>query len=258
MGTNQWYKSWFNTQDYLNLYKHRDSNDAKRVISLLFRHVKLNRDARILDLACGNGRHSMLFASKGYNTLGVDLSPFLIKQARMFSKQGNAKFSKRLRFEIGDMRNIGHKEEFDLVVNLFSSFGYFDKEKENEKVIESVSGSLKKGGYFFFDFFNSRYLKKHLVPFSFEKRKNEILIQLRSIKGKICKKDILIFENSKNKTGIGKYKHYTELVRLFDETNLREMFVKNNLKILKEFGDYIGAKFNKTSSGRLIILAQKV
>lgn len=255
MERNEWFKSWFNTQDYLDLYKHRDNKDAQRVIRLLFRNIKLPAGANVLDLACGNGRHSVLFAEKGYCTLGIDLSAHMIRKARRAYKAG---FGKNLRFEIGDMRRFGHKHEFDLVVNLFSSFGYFDRKSENEKVIKSVSGSLRKGGFFCFDFFNSSYLRKKLKPFSFEKRKNETILQLRYIRSNISIKTILILDDNPAKNNKQDFRRFDERVRLFDAADFRIMFKKSGLKILKQFGDYSGNPFVRAKSERLIILAQKV
>ncbi len=249
MGGTDWYRSWFNTKDYDNLYKHRDSDDARKVVGLLFKNIGLQKGARVLDLACGNGRHSALFAKKGFNTLGIDLAPKMIRQARKTYRAPN------LKFELGDMRRIGHRGEFDLVVNLFSSFGYFDKRSENVKVIKSVSASLKKGGYFYFDFLNSHYLEKNLKPFSFQKRGDETIIQLRYIRNKVSIKTILIFKDGRSK---GSFRRFEERVRLFDAEDFNVIFKKYGLRILKRFGNYSGEQFKKTKSERLIILAQKV
>ena len=153
-----WYKVWFNNPEYLALYKHRDDNDARKIISLLFNNIVKVKNGKCLDLACGNGRHSVLFARKGYNVTGLDLSPYLIEQAEKRRKKEYKSQKDKLRFVIKDMRNIGIKNEFNLVVNLFSSFGYFEKKSENFKVIKEVSASLKNGGFFLFDFLNKQYL----------------------------------------------------------------------------------------------------
>src|SRR5438128_8780984 len=118
MQKDDWYKHWFNTRDYLELYSHRDDEDARRLIGLLFNNISLDKRAKVLDLACGNGRHSVLFAKKGFNTFGIDLSPYLIKEAKKLVKK---QYRGRLKFGIMDMRHLKHFEEFDLVVNLFSS-----------------------------------------------------------------------------------------------------------------------------------------
>jgi len=154
------------------------------------------------------------------------------------------------------MRNIRHKSEFDLVVNLFSSFGYFDKNAENKRVIKSISHSLKEGGYFFFDFLNARYLKKHLVPFDVTKRNRNIIVQVREITGGLIKKNILIFKDN-DRPGDAVLNHFCEKIKLYLPGDIKKMFKTSGLKIIRIFGDYKGNDFNSNNSPRLIILAQK-
>ncbi len=93
-----WFKEWFNTQEYLDLYKHRDDTDeASKIIKLLFNNISLPKDAKILDLACGNGRHSVLFAKKGFSVTGIDLSKYLISKAEERRKKEYSRYSKRLK-----------------------------------------------------------------------------------------------------------------------------------------------------------------
>ncbi len=251
-----WFKAWFNSHHYLDLYKHRDSKDAKKIVSLISRNIKLPKGAKVLDLACGNGRHSVFFASKGLNVLGIDLSPYLIKEAKKRLSSQYAAYKKSLRFEIRDMRNINHKNEFDLVVNLFSSFGYFEKDSENWKVIKSVSGALNKGGCFFFDFLNSEYLRKSLVPFDIKKRNHNVIIQVREITEGFVKKNIIIIKNNP-RSDYPLISNFYEKIKLYSLSDFRKIFKNYGLEVIKTFGDYTGSRFNPKTSERLIILAQK-
>ncbi len=253
-----WFKEWFNTQEYLDLYKHRDNTDAAKIIKLLFNNITFPKGAKVLDLACGNGRHSVLFAKKGYTVTGIDLSKYLISKADERRKKEYLRYSKRLKFEIGDMRHISHKNEFDLVVNLFSSFGYFDNEKDNFDVLKSIALALVRGGYFLFDFLNAVYLLKNLVPYDVKREKGNTTVQIRNFTNGFVEKNIIII---KNNPSIGKspvVNRYKEKIRLYSISDFRKMFAENGLKILKEFGNYSGNRYNKEKSERLIILAQKV
>lgn len=252
-----WFKQWFNTQEYLELYKHRDDTDASKIIKLLFKNIKLNKDAKVLDLACGNGRHSVLFAKKGFNVTGIDLSKYLINRANEKRRTDYYKYKRKLSFEIGDMRNIAHSKEFDLIVNLFSSFGYFENGKDNENVIKSISRALNTNGYFLFDFLNRYYLLKNLVPYDIKKEKDKIIIQIRGFTNGYVEKSILIVKNSK-KTKIPILNRYKEKIRLYSLDDFRNMFSQSGLKIIKTFGDYEGRKYIKSKSERLIILARKI
>lgn len=251
-----WYKKWFDNKEYLELYSHRNSADAKKAADLIVESVPLSRNSSVLDLACGNGRHSLIIASRGYNVLGADLSPFLINEAKKKLKNQYRRYRKKLSFELMDMRKIPYKNKFDLVVNLFSSFGYFDSDEENIKVVSGVSKSLRKGGYFFFDFLNENYVRKRLVPFDFSKRNRKAIIQVREITGGFVKKSIIIVKNPAGKLD-PEISYFHEKIRLFDLNDFRQIFIKCGLKIVKTFGNYKGDKFNKQNSERLIIVARK-
>lgn len=252
----KWYKKWFSTADYLELYKHRNSTDASKIAGLINRTLKLPKGSRVLDVACGNGRHSVIFASKGFDVLGIDLSGFLINEAKKKLRTEYRKQKEHLRFEIRDMRDIGRSNEFDLAVNLFSSFGYFEKDSENFRVFRSISRSLKPGGYFFFDFLNETQLKNNLVPFDLTFRNHKAVVQVRKIEDNAVHKSIfMIGNNPKGKQP--DVKEFYEMIKLYSLNELKIAFKKNSLKIIRTFGDYAGSGYNKYSSERLIILAQK-
>lgn len=252
-----WYKKWFSTKEYLELYKHRNSTDAAKIAGLIFRTLKLKKGSKVLDVACGNGRHSLIFASKGYNVLGIDLSAFLISEAVKKLKTDYRKQNKLLKFEIRDMRSIQHKNEFDLAVNLFSSFGYFEKDSENFKVFRSISNSLKQGGYFFFDYLNKDNLVKNLVPFDIKKRNRNVIIQVREIKNNAVYKKIYIIKNNKSKNSPA-INEFSEMIKLYSLAMVKEAMKEAGMKIIKTFGDYSGSRYNRNSSERMIILAQKI
>jgi SAM-dependent methyltransferase len=252
-----WFKEWFNTQEYLDLYKHRDDTDAAKIIKLLFENIKLPKNAKVLDLACGNGRHSVLFAKKGFSVTGIDLSGYLISKAEEKRKKEYSKYSKRLKFEIGDMRHIRHKNEFNLVVNLFSSFGYFDNEKDNFDVLKSIARALVHGGYFFLDFLNSGYLLNNLVPYDVKKERGKTIVQIRSFINGFVEKNIIIIKNNPSAGKSPVVNRYKEKIRLYSISDFRKMFAQNGLNILKVFGSYSGNSYNNEKSERLIILAQK-
>ena len=255
MPKQEWYASWFNTREYLELYKHRDEEDAKKIISQILQNVHLQKNARVLDLACGKGRHSLLFAKKGFNVVGVDLSRYLISQARNRLNTEYRRYRGKLRFEIKDMRNFSFAERFELVVNIFTSFGYFENDSDNEKVIKCISRSLKRNGYFVIDFLNKEQLKKKLIPYTLDKHKDKILLQLRRITDSFVFKDIIIV---KKHDSVYDFKKYNERIRVYSLDNFRKMFMKYKMKLLKIFGDYDGKPFENQKSPRLILIAQRV
>ena len=122
-----WFKDWFNTSEYLNVYKHRNEEDAEFHIQLILDNVPLDPEAEILDMACGAGRHSIILARKKFNVTGVDLSENLLSVAKQTAENENLKIN----FIQSDIRSFKTQKKFDLVLNLFTSFGYFETDEES-------------------------------------------------------------------------------------------------------------------------------
>ena len=152
------------------------------------------------------------------------------------------------------MRNFSFTERFDIVVNIFTSFGYFEKDSDNEKVIKSVSLTLKRNGYFVIDFLNTEYLKKNLVPYTLDKDKDRVLMQLRRLRDNFVIKDIVVV---KKIDSVYDFKKYRERIKLYSLGNFKNMFTKYKLKLIKVLGDYDGMAFEGQKSPRLILLAQR-
>jgi SAM-dependent methyltransferase len=147
-----WYKEWFG-EDYLELYAHRDREEAGRHVDFVERHLGGERPRAVLDLACGSGRHTEELRHRGYRCLGIDLSLTLLTVAKGLPRVG------------GDMRHLPFADgTFDWVLNFFTAFGYFEEERENFQVLEEVSRILAPGGRFLIDFLNSSQVVKGLRP----------------------------------------------------------------------------------------------
>lgn len=244
-----WYKKWFSNKFYLELYQHRDEEDARWMINLLQRSISVNTKSRVLDIACGSGRHSLELARRGFEVTGFDLSEFLINEAKKGLKESVEKDLK-VKFIIKDMRYFNFKESFDIAVNIFTSFGYFDNDEENFRVIKNVSDSLKKGGYFVFDFINKKYLEKNIVPYSIDRKGKFTIKQNRRIENDFVIKEISI---KKGKVEL----EFNEVLRLYSLNEFKKVFESYKLRIQSIYGDYSGNKFNLNKSQRLIIIAKK-
>lgn len=145
-----WYREWFG-QEYLELYAHRDVEEAERNIDFVEEKLGGERPRAILDLACGAGRHTEVLRRRGYRTLGVDLSLTLLAQRPHLPRVG------------GDMRCLPFIDDtFDWILNFFTSFGYFERERENFRVLEEMVRILVPGGRFLIDFLNLDYVLEHL------------------------------------------------------------------------------------------------
>ena len=236
---NNFYKSWFDTPYYHILYKNRDYKEAEMFTRELMKFIKLPLNSKVLDLACGMGRHSINLNKMGYNVTGVDLSVKNIKNASKYE-------SENLKFKIHDMRKpLGQK--FDLVVNLFTSFGYFDDFKDNLKTLDSIKSSLKKNGLAVIDFLNIKYLKNNLIHKNTEEIDGIKFHLNRSIKNGFLTKKISF------KHELNEY-NFEEKVRSLDLYDFKSMFKQSNIEILHIFGDYKLTSFDENNSKRLIFI----
>ncbi len=149
-----WYKEWFGAE-YLELYAHRDENEAERHVAFVEKVMLVPNHPgprAVLDLACGAGRHTEKLRRHGFRALGVDLSLTLLAQAPGLPRTA------------GDMCRLPFKSaSFDWVLNFFTSFGYFETERQNFQVLEEIERVLAPGGRFLIDLFNREQVIKNLV-----------------------------------------------------------------------------------------------
>lgn len=149
-----WYKDWFG-EEYLELYSHRDESEAEEHVDFIERHLAGPRPRAVLDLACGAGRHTAALRRRGFRTLGLDLSLTLLARMR----------ARGLPRVAGDMRRLPFTDgSFDWVLNFFTSFGYFERERENFRVLEEIVRVLLTGGRFLIDLMNPATAVEHLSP----------------------------------------------------------------------------------------------
>ena len=236
---NNLYKSWFDTPFYHILYKNRDYKEAEIFTSKLMDFIRLPLKSKILDLACGKGRHSINLNKIGYDVTGVDNSIESIKKASEYN-------SKTLKFKVHDMRKP-LDQKFDLIVNLFTSFGYFDDFNDNLKTLDSIKSSLNEDGLAVIDFLNINYVKNNLINENIEEIDGIKFHLNRSIKnGFLIKK--ISFKHELNEY------NFEEKVRSLDLIDFKSMFKQSNIEILHIFGDYKLTSFDENNSKRLIFI----
>lgn len=242
----EWFKDWFNTPEYLKVYKHRNEDEAEQHINLILNNVNVFPGFNVLDMACGAGRHSILLAKKGLAVTAVDLSENLISIANQTAKDEKL----NIEFIQSDIREFKSSIQFDLVLNLFTSFGYFETDEENFSILQKAYDFLMLDGYFVLDFFNTDYLIKNLVEFSEENLNNSVIHQYRKIKNNRITKKIVITKNSN-------INEFEESVRMFTKDELVNVLKKIGFDIYKTYGDFLGNKFEQFSSPRLILICKK-
>jgi len=237
--TTKWFTSWFDTPFYHILYKDRDHNEAHAFMDTLTNYLNLPEGGTILDLACGKGRHALYLNTLGYDVTGVDLSENSIAHAKQFENH-------RLRFEVHDMCKP-YPKTFDAVFNLFTSFGYFEKDDDNLNTIKAIKTDLNAHGFGVIDFMNSDFVIDNLVPED-TKTVNDIDFNLkRYVADGYIVKDISF-------TADGTDYNFQERVRAITLQDFELLFEQAGVYLLDVFGDYKLRKFNPKTSERLILI----
>ncbi len=242
----EWFESWFDSPYYSSLYDNRNDDEAKRFVDNLIRHLQLKEDSRVLDIACGEGRHSLQLATYGYNVTGIDLAEQRIEVARQ-------KENERTHFYVHDMRFPFYINYFDAAFNFFTSFGYFDKKRDHHMAADTFAGTLKKGGFIVVDYLNKKYTEDRLVAAE-EIEKKGVHFQIRrSIEDKKFIKNIKVTDHNKNEEHI-----YQERVSAFDLQDFVTLFAASGLQLKQTFGDYNLNAYDEVTSPRLVMIFEKI
>jgi SAM-dependent methyltransferase len=237
--TKHWYSSWFDTPFYHILYKDRNYEEAQSFMATLISYLNIPEDGNILDLACGKGRHSVYLNRNGYDVTGLDLSPQSIESAKQYEND-------TLHFDVHDMSKP-YSKQFDVVLNLFTSFGYFEDEEDNLNTIKAIKANLKPNGIGVIDFMNSEFVMNNLKPDEIKTVDGIDFKLSRKYKNGYIVKDIS-FEAE------GKEYNYFERVKAFTISDFKMFFEAAHVNLIDVFGDYKLNKFNNNESERLIMI----
>ncbi|UCG85165.1 MAG: class I SAM-dependent methyltransferase [Gemmatimonadota bacterium] len=237
----EWFEQWFG-EEYLKLYPHRDEEDAAAAVSLITAWVPLDT-RRVLDLACGPGRHAKLIRAAGGQVVGFDLSMPLLSRARH-------RMMPPLTVVRGDMRHLPFTcAAFDVVVNLFTSFGYFADDSQHRAVLLETAEVLTGGGRLVLDYFNSQMLLANLVQREEREIGRQRVVIERSLSqdARFVLKEMHLMDDGRR---------FLERVRLFTPGELEALVTEAGLEVEQCLGDYDGSPF-AGDSPRVIVFAKK-
>ncbi len=246
MENHPWFKDWFNSPYYHQLYFNRDEKEAATFIDKLIAHLQPPASAVMLDVACGKGRHAIHMAEKGFDVTGIDLSEGSIAEA-LLQQADN------LHFFVHDMRLPFYINYFDYAFNFFTSFGYFATQREHDNSIRTIAQSLKMQGCFVMDYLNVHYAEDHLIH-HFDK-------EIDGVNYFITKwfdethfyKKIVVEDDALEEPLV-----HTEKVAKFSVGDFTEMFAYHGLQIQEIYGDYNFGIYDVKKSPRLIMIARKI
>lgn len=242
----EWFESWFDTPYYHKLYFQRDEREAEAFIARLIRHLNPAPGSKMLDVACGRGRHSLTLSNLGFNVTGIDLSEQSIRDAKAFE-------SDSLEFFQHDMRQPFRINYYDYAFNFFTSFGYFSNRRENDAAIRTIARSVHLNGTLVFDYLNVHYAEDHLV--------HETDIEVDEYNFHITKwmdethfyKKIEVEHDSFTEPHT-----FTEKVSKFSLGDFTDMLAYQGMQIREVFGDYNLGPYHVRKTPRMIMIAKKI
>lgn len=246
MALKEWYKEWFSSPYYEILYHKRNEEEAAAFIQRLLQYLNPEPGSRMLDVACGKGRHSSELADMGFDVTGIDLSEPSISEALK-------KETDRLHFFVHDMRLPFYINYFDYAFNFFTSFGYFKTRREHDDAMRTIAKSIKPHGFFVIDYLNVHYAEDHLVL------KEETIID--DIHFHITRKqdeEHFYKEIQIEEAGHLAGEVYTEKVAKFSLGDFTDMLAYQQMQVQQVFGDYMLGHYDVRKSPRMIIIAKKI
>lgn len=247
---NQWHKTMYDLNFAKETIGSKAFNDlAKSEVAFLLKKLKLNKNAKILDVPCGTGRHAALFAKYGFDVTGIDLSNDCIKLAKKYCKN-------KVELKVNSMDKLEiYNGRFDAVLNLFSSFGYFSTDKENENVLRQMVKCLKPGGKLVINTTNRDRLLMIYSPITAIMHGTQIRLMHRNYNPKTkYNEEQTYFIDPKSKKVVGERYHR---IRLYSKDELVKLMKKVGLKGIKVYGDFEGNAFSKKMSQRPIYIGHR-
>lgn len=240
----EWFEDWFDSPYYHILYGYRDMQEAEFFLGNLIQRYAPGEDSTIIDLACGKGRHSIYLNSLGFDVTGIDLSPQSIAEAQTYENE-------RLHFKVGDLRSLTCGRSFDIALNLFTSFGYFDSLETDEEVLRRIHKCLKPNGHLLIDFMNAAKVTCQMVAEE-SKEKDGIQFHITKVKedGKIIK--TIRFSHR------GHDYMFQEKVQTLGLEDFRNLFAASGFELIDTYGAYDLSPFDEQNSDRLILIARKI
>jgi len=244
----EWYRTFFDREYVAALDDEKPPRQTRVEVDFLLRTLHLRPGARILDVACGAGRHAGALARRGYHVVGIDLSPAMLDEARRRYREGP-----RLRFLRRDMRRLAFRAEFDAVVSLYTSFGYFPR-AQNEATLHRMARALRPGGKLLIDHRDPSYDARLPSRLWYRVGRDRIVLERRKFdrRTRITESTQLVVRMGEPSTVERRYR-----LQEFSLSEWRRMLRDAGLRFVHAYGAYNGRAYRPGATGRLIVMAER-
>ncbi|MDP6777679.1 MAG: class I SAM-dependent methyltransferase [Candidatus Latescibacteria bacterium] len=242
--TDPWYRRFFG-REYLEFDEHPETDTE---VTFILEVLAPGPGTKILDVGCGYGRHLIPLGLEGCSVVGLDLSPVMISAAR----NGAARSGIGTALVRADMASIPFSGAFDAALSLFSTFGYFETEDQNFRVLKDVSDALAPGGRLLIETANRDFLIRHLTPAQVYRPGGMLVLEERQFDSLTSRSrvDVTVFQD-------GEETHLYHSIRLYTFTELQMLLSATDLETQAVWGDYRGSGYT-TDSPQMIVLAAKI
>lgn len=243
----EWWQGFFDEEMCKILFTDRMLEQAKKECDFIEDVLDIPKGSKILDVGCGIGRHAVELAKRGYEVVGLDYSSIFLRKGKSYAEKEGA----NVKFVEGDMRSLSFNEEFDAVINMFTSFGYFAEEKEHLKVLKGIAHTLRPEGKFLLDTINRDYLIRHFRRKDWSKIDDIFVLEERKLDlehNRINGKWIFIQGERR--------REYFHSLRIFTLGELISLLNEVGLNFISHYGNY-EKELCSYDSDKIIILAEK-
>ena len=245
-----WYVDFFRS-DYLEVYDRQFTAErAEKEVAFAEKALQLKAGTRVLDLCCGQGRHSVLLAKHGFQVTALDLNPEYLELAQRAARAASV----TLETVAADMRQIPFHSHFDAIVNMYSSFGYLESEAEDLRVLESAANALKTSGRLLLDMLNREWAVANYIQNDWHSDPDKTLYverrELDLASSSMHVSFTIVAPNGSRRDSIGHH------IRLYTLTEITRLLERVGLSVTGVFGGFDSEPY-AIGTRRMIILAQK-
>lgn len=244
-------KDWWKTHfDGVSLSGYGLGRKTRREVLGAASLLGLREPSRILDVGCGAGRHSLGLAALGHDVTGIDWSDCLVESAAQSARENGV----RAVFQRGDMRSMRFRSRFDAAVNLFTSFGYFETESEDLKVLRGIRRALKPGGVFLIDLLNKSWLTRHFSPTFWQKSPDGDVLKAFNRLSFDPRSSRLSNRRTLYLRGGGRRRTFLRF-KVYSQDDMTRLLARAGLRVVRAWGGFDGRPYGKDTF-RLILLAK--